>query len=367
MEETKPENNGERTNKKKMALVVFAVLGVVGAVVLYLYLGYQATHISTDDAFVDGHIHTIASKIPGTVKEVFVDDNQLVKKGDLLVEIDPADYDAIVRETSSGLGAEQARLTEIGARVEAAKRQLAELRAGVETARANLELQEANLGQAGRDEKRAEALFASDAYSKERYEKTKTAYDVARAQVKAAQEQLRQAEIAVETQKAVVLQVESAGASQRSTIKQKAAQLDTAELNYSYAKIYAPADGYITKKSVERGNQIQAGQPLMAVTALNDIWVIANYKETELKKIRPGRKVSIKIDTYPGKRFRGTVDSIMAGTGSVFSLFPPENATGNFVKVVQRIPVKIVLDKDTDAGHLLRIGMSVVPTVVVGK
>ncbi len=367
MEENKTGNNKLGNHKKKIAMAVFAVFVVFGAIVLYFYLGYKATHITTDDAFIDGHIHTIAPKIQGSVKEVFVDDNQLVKKGDLLVEIDPADYEARVDETSSSLGAEKAKIAEIAARVEAAKQQLAELRAGVETARAGLELQEADLAQAERDERRAEALFAGEAYSKERYEKTKTAYHVSMARVKAAREQLRQAELTVETQKAVVRQIESSGSSQQSTVRQKAAQLDMAELNYGYTKIYAPADGYITKKSVERGNQVQAGQPLMAVTELNDIWVVANYKETELKKIKPSQKVTIKVDTYPDRVFRGRVESIMAGTGVVFSLFPPENATGQYVKVVQRVPVKIVLDRDTDAGHVLRIGMSVEPTVIVGK
>jgi membrane fusion protein (multidrug efflux system) len=360
-------NNKLGNHKKKIALAVFAVLCLFGAMALYFYLGYKATHITTDDAFIEGHIHTIASKIPGTVKDLFVDDNQQVKKGDLLVEIDSVDYEVRVNETSSNLGAEKAKIAEITARVEAAKQQLAEVRAGVEAARANLELQEANLGQAERDGRRAAALFATDTFSKQQYEKANTAYEVSKAQVKAAREQLRQSELTVETQKAVVRQIESSGASQQSTVKQKAAQLETAELNYGYTKIYAPADGYITKKSVERGNQVQAGQPLMAVTELNGIWVVANYKETELKKIKPAQKVTIKVDTYPDKVFRGTVESIMAGTGVVFSLFPPENATGQFVKVVQRVPVKIVLDKDTDAGHALRIGMSVEPTVIVGK
>ena len=367
MEENKTEYNKQGNNKKKIALIVFAVLGVFGAVVLYFYLGYKATHITTDDAFVDGHIYTIASRIPGTVKEVFVDDNQRVKKGDLLVEIDPVDYEVRVDETLSSLGAEKGKISEITAGVEAAKQQLAELRAGVGASRANLELQEANLGQAERDERRAAALFATDTFTKERYEKTKTAYEVSMAQVKAAREQLRQAELSVETQKAVVRQIESSAVSQQSTVKQKAAQLGTAELNYGYTKIYAPADGYISKKSVERGNRVETGQPLMAVTELNDIWVVANYKETELKKIKPSQKVIIKVDTYPGRVFRGTVESIMAGTGVVFSLFPPENATGQYVKVVQRVPVKIVLDKNTDAGHVLRLGMSVEPTVIVGK
>ncbi|MDO9530463.1 MAG: HlyD family secretion protein [Syntrophales bacterium] len=133
----------------------------------------------------------------------------------------------------------------------------------------------------------------------------------------------------------------------------------------SYTKIYAPSHGYVTKKSVEVGNQIQIGQPLMAVVPLDDVWVTANYKETELDKVKPGQRVEIRVDTYSGKVFEGTVQSIMAGTGAVFSLFPPENATGNYVKVVQRIPVKIVLDKGSNRDHIFRIGMSVVPTIII--
>jgi membrane fusion protein (multidrug efflux system) len=361
------ENDNGGLKKRKIAAVTLVVLCLLGAAVLYFYLDYKAVHISTDDAFVDGHIHTIAPKIQGTIKNVYVDDNQRVKKGDLLVEIDPADYQVKVDETSSSLAAENAKVGEIRARVEAAKEQLAELEAGVETCRANLELQETNREQAERDAKRAEALFASEAYSKERYEKTGTAYNVSKAEVKAARERLHQAEKGVETQKAVVRQMESTGLSQQSTVRQKSAQLDTARLNCGYTKIYAPADGYITKKSVEYGNQVQAGQPLMAVAELDSIWVVANYKETDLKKIKPSQKVTIKVDSYPDREFKGTVDSIMAGTGAVFSLFPPENATGQYVKVVQRIPVKIVLDKDADKSHVLRIGMSVEPTVIVGK
>lgn len=141
--------------------------------------------------------------------------------------------------------------------------------------------------------------------------------------------------------------------------------METAALQKGYTRIVAPADGYVTRKSAEAGNQVQAGQPIMAVVPLGDIWVIANYKETQLAKIKPGQEVEIEVDTFKGKTFKGKVDSIMAGTGAVFSLFPPENATGNFVKVVQRIPVKIVFEKGTDPDHLLRVGMSVVSTVLV--
>jgi len=361
-EQIKPDSR-----RKKIAIAVFGLIFIVGVVILYLYLGYRARHITTDDAFIDGRIHTIASKVNGTVKTVHAKDNQLVKKGDLLIEIDPLDYEVKVREALSALNTEKARLSEIEARIETSRRQLSELYAAIETARANLDLQEATLKQAERDMKRAEGLYKEEIIPRERYEKAETAYKVALAQVRSAREQLKRTEAAIETQRAIIKQAEAARSSQVSAISQKEALLRESELNYGYTRIYSPAEGYITKKSVEPGNQIKAGQPLMAVVPLNDIWIVANYKETQIEKIRPGQKVKIKVDTYPGKVLNGTVDSIMAGTGAVFSLFPPENATGNYVKVVQRIPVKILLDKDADREHILRIGMSVVPTVIVER
>lgn len=364
MEEAKPSNNNRR---KKLAFIIFAIIAVIGALTIYFYLSYKSTHITTDDAFVEGRIHVIASKVSGTVKEIHAEDNMSVKKGDLLLEIDPVDYSVRVNEALSGLNAEEAKLSEIDARIEAAKKQLLELAARVEVAKANLSLQESNLKQSVLDIKRAENLFKNEAISKERYEKTKTAYEVSLSQVRAASEQLRQSEISVDTHKSVVKQLEALKPTQLSEVKRREAQLEIAKLNFGYTKIYSPSDGYVTKKSVEIGNQIQSGQPLMAVVPLDDIWVTANYKETQLEKVRPKQKVKIKVDSYPEKIFWGKIDSIMAGTGSIFSLFPPENATGNYVKVVQRISVKIVLEKDTDKEHILRMGMSVVPTVIIEK
>ncbi len=362
-DEPKPNN----TKKKKIGIIILLSIILIGSVILFFYLRYKATHISTDDAFIDGRIHTISARIKGAVASVYVQDNQQVKKGDLLIEIDPADYHAKVSEAESGVHAEKSRLTEVGARIEVARMQMAEMKAAIETARANRQLQEANLEQAEKDAKRADNLYKLGTISKDRYEKTQTAYTVALAQAKAAQEQLKQAEKTLETQTAVVQEVEALRVSQLSVIKEKEAKLDAAELNYGYTKIYAPADGYVTKKSVEVGNQVEVGQPLMAVVALNDIWITANYKETQLEKVRPGQKVTFKVDSYPGKNFTGKVESIMSGTGAVFSLFPPENASGNYVKVVQRVPVKIFIDKETDTEHVLRIGMSVVPTILVNK
>lgn len=327
----------EPKDNKKKKIIILSALGAIAALAFTaLHIIYGFSHITTDDAYVTGRIHTIASKIPGTVKVVRVDDNQSVKKGDLLAEIDPLDYEVKVNEAEAALLAERARLLDA--------------EAGIKNAEANLEVETVAFNQADLDRKRGEALFKDNVIPKEKHEKILTAYDMASAKVKAAKESLEKARSLKELEE--------------SLIKQKEAALKAAQLNLSYAKIYAPTDGYVTNKSVEAGNQIQPSQPLMALVALDDIWVVANYKETQLKNVRSGNRAVVRVDTYPGKAFTGRVDSIMAGTGAAFSLFPPENALGNYVKVVQRIPVKIVFDKATDEGHVLRIGMSCVPTII---
>lgn len=365
------ENEGKPNNRRKKiaAFIIFPLLIVIGAVVLFFYREYKATHISTDDAFVDGRIHVIASKIPGTVKVLYVNDNQSVKKNDSILEIDPADYDVRVKDTQAGLETEKERLSEIRNRVETVKKQLTEIMASLDAARANLELQKANLDLAKVDYQRAESLFKKEVIPKQQYDSAKTRYEVAVAQVKATQDQVKQVEASLETQKSLIKQTASGLPTQEAQVRQREAVLKGAELNLSYTKIYSPTDGYITKRTVEIGNQIQAGQPLMAVVPLSqeDIWITANYKETQLERVKPGQKVEIKVDTFSGKKFYGRVESLMSGTGAVFSLLPPENATGNYVKIVQRIPIKIILDQGTDPSHNLRIGMSVVPTVLVNS
>lgn len=359
------ENAAAKAGKKKIALMVFGAFWIVAGVAVLLFMNYKRTHISTDDAYIEGRVHIVASKIPGTVKAIHVADNQMVKKGDILLELDDADYEARTEESRAGLAVERARRPEALARLEAAKRQLSEMNYRASAAKATLEAARAALNQAGLDIKRAEGLLKEDAIAKEKYEKTKTAYEVALSQLSAANELHLQTTAALSTQASLIKQsgaaVETAGA----TIAFKEASLKSAELNLGYTKITAPANGLVTKKSVQGGNQIQPGQPLMAVVPLDDLWVTANYKETQLRKIRPGQEVSIRVDAYPDRKFRGRVESIMAGTGSVFSLFPPENATGNYVKIVQRVPVKISIAADSDPEHTLRVGMSVIPTVLL--
>jgi membrane fusion protein (multidrug efflux system) len=364
--EEKKENFNQR-RKKKIAFILFPAIIIIGAVILYMYLQYKKTHITTDDAFVDGRVHVIASKVPGTVKTLYICDNQFVKKNDPILEIDPVDYDVKVKEARAVFQAERERFSELQDRVNTAKRQLIEVIASLEAAQANVELQKANLELAKVNLQRSEFLLKKEAIPRQQYDNAKTTYEVALAQVKAAQDMFKQLEASVETQRALIKQTESSLPTQEAQIRQKEATLKGTELNLGYTKIYAPTDGYITKRTVETGNQIQAGQPLMAVVPLGqeDIWITANYKETQLERVKPGQKVKIKVDTYPGKVFYGRVDSVTAGTGAVFSLLPPENATGNYVKIVQRIPVKIILDKEADPNHTLRIGMSVVPTILI--
>jgi len=293
---------------------------------------------------VESHIHAVAARIPGLVKSVTVRDNQLVKKGDLLLEIDPADYHLRVRGAAAALGIATNETSGDYARVDGAKAEVSQ--------------SQARLAQAEIDLQRGKALFSREIIPREQLERLVTARTVAAAQLQEKEELLHrvQAEAGL-----------SGSGSAKAKIAQRSAQLDEAALNLSYTRVFAPTDGFITRKGVEPGNYIQTGQPLMAVVALNDAWVTANYKESQLTHVRPGQAVEFTVDAFPGRKFRGTVESIMAGTGAAFSLLPPENATGNYVKVVQRIPVRIAIDPQSDPTHLLRVGMSVVPTVLVKR
>jgi len=355
-------NAFNKENKRSMTFVALAI-GIAAIICIVFYMYYRSSRITTDDAYVEGNIHTIASKVSGTVKTIYIKDNQFVKKGESLLEIDSVDYDVKAREATFAYEVEKAKSTETYYKLDVAHKQSAQINAAIETAKANKDLAEANLKQAKADMKRAENLLKEEAISKEKYEKTKTALDVSEAQMKASTERIKELEASIETQLSIIKQTDAGLTAQKALVDSRKATMDGALLNKGYTQILSPVDGYITKKSIEPGNQISTGQPLCAIVPLEDIWITANFKETQIAKIRPGQKVDIQIDTYSGKTFRGIVDSIMAGTGASFSLFPPENATGNYVKVVQRIPVKIILEKNTDKDHLLRIGMSVAPTV----
>jgi membrane fusion protein (multidrug efflux system) len=377
------EGNGSdstaRSSRKKRALGIFLVASLATVAIGAFYWWWRQTHIATDDAFVEGRIHPVAARIQGTVVEVLVRDNQQVRKGEPLLRIDPEPYAVRAAAAASALSAASADLSAARSDTRAsredlaaAQAQLAQARSAADAARAKVSLAEVRLAQADRDAERARSLFERNSISRERNEKAMTERLVAKAQDDVAREELRLAEAAVAAQeasiaqrKAVIGQREARIGQREADVRQKESALAEAKLYQGYAGVVSPADGYVTRKNVEAGQVVSPGQLLLAVSDLSDVWVVANYKETQIEKIRPGQPARIRVDTYPGKVFQGKVESLMAGTGSAFSLFPPENATGNYVKVVQRVPVKIVLEKGEDPGRLLRIGMSVVPTVLV--
>jgi membrane fusion protein (multidrug efflux system) len=378
---------------KKKAAILFLLFLAAVLVIALAYRQYRSTHVGTDDAYIEGRIHMVSFRVEGKVVEVLVRDNQAVKAGDPLVRIDPeplsvreSGAESAVAGSAADLAAARADLLAARADVlaaekelEGAKAQLTQVSARIEAARAKTALSSARLSQARRDAARMKALWEREVISRESYEKAQTDADVAQSQERLDKEELRLAEAAVPPQEALIAQREAVLVQRRSVVTQRGARigqqeaqlrqressLAEAKLLRGYTTIVSPADGNVTRKSVEVGQVVAPGQLLLAVAALDNVWVIANYKETDIARVRPGQDVDIRVDTFGGKKFRGRVDSIMAGTGSAFALLPPENASGNFVKVVQRVPVKILVSPGEDPEHVLRIGMSVVPTILV--
>lgn len=385
---------------------------VLALIAVFAWTVVTAGRESTDDAQVDARISPVAARVNGTVVRVAVDDNQQVDAGTVLVELDQRDYQVAVDKARAELADAEAGalaaqsnvpitsttaasnvtsarggMAQAAGGVSAAERELDAARARLTTAQARVREAEANAAKAARDVERLRGLLAKDEISQQQFEATtaaaeaqKAAADSARSQVAEADAGIRVAESklvqarAGEQQSQAELRTAQTGPSQIAATKARAssaearvqqarATLAQAELNLQYATVKAPARGVVSKKSVNVGQVVQVGQPLMAIVQVDDVWITANFKETQLKDVRPGQRAAITVDAYGGRRYNGKVDSIAGATGARFSLLPPENATGNFVKVVQRIPVKIVLDPGQDPQHLLRPGMSVVPTV----
>lgn len=335
-------------NKNGKTSFILIILIVVASGAGLLWWKYSKTHISTDDAFIDSHTFTVSSRIPGRILEVYVNDNRQVKKGELLAMLDPSDFEQQVKEAEASLVLAKNETSGEYALVEAAK-------AGVSQAGAAME-------QATLDLKRAQSLYEKDVIPKDQLDRLTTALKVAEARYAEASQKLKREEANLGLAK---------NGGKEARIAQREAKLNQAKLNLSYTRIYAPSDGFVTKKTMDSGNFVQPGQPLMSIVDLENIWITANYKESQLTDVKPGQPVEFEVDTYPGKKFIGKVDSLMAGTGSAFALLPPENASGNFVKVVQRIPVKILIDPSSlsksQTEHVLRVGMSVVPTILTEK
>ncbi len=333
----------------KPVLMVLAAVVVIGAIVATFYAIHAAQFVETDDAYIEGHVITISPQISAAVKTVLVDDNAVVHKGDVIVQLDPSDYQVAL---------DQARATQaaMAGKLQQAKSEIDSAKASVDEARAEVDVAQANSENADADYKRFMNLSTSNAgaVSRQQMDSASAAKRSNDAQVEQAKAKLIAAQVEVETKQATELAADG-------DLQKAIADVHKAEVNLSYCTIRAPSDGKITRKSVEPGSYVQTGEQLLALVP-DQVWVVANYKETQLEKMKPGQPVSITVDAYPGEELHGHLDSIQSGTGSRFSMLPAENATGNFVKVVQRIPVKILID---NPDRPLSPGMSVVVEVDV--
>ena len=389
-----------------LGVVVLAVLGV-GA-----WIWLTAATESTDDAQVDAHLTQVAARVGGTITKINIDDNQLVDAGTVLVELDPRDYQVALDKSRAELADAEAGavaalsnvpitsttaesnvatarggVAQAQSGVAAAEKEVEAARARLVTAQARLREAEANATKAARDVERLRGLLAKDEVSQQQFDTTSAAAEAQRAAADSARSQVAEAESGIRVAESKLAQAQVAeqqahaelataqtapsqiaatkarASSAEAHAQQARANVAQAELNLQYAVVKAPVRGVVSKKGINVGQVVQPGQPLLAIVQLDDVWVTANYKETQLKSVRPGQRATVDVDALGGRTFNGKVDSIAGATGARFSLLPPENATGNFVKVVQRIPVKIVLDKGQDPDRLLRPGMSVTATV----
>ena len=394
-------NDSAETNGNRK----FAVIGVVLLIVLgAAFFFWRSTYVEdTDDAQVDGNLYQISSRIAGQVVKVTVDDNQTVQAGQLLAEIDPTDYQVALDQAQANLASAQAEyaqatvnvpITQVtvgtmvsttASDVKGSTDMVAQAEKQVEAANARVAEARANAQKAQADVDRYTPLVEKDVISKQQYDAAVAAAAASKAAVAEAEAEVLAAQNAVASARQRLAQAEAQSAQSvkngpdqvrvqqsRATaaaaaIQQAQARVEQARLNLSYTRITAPVAGIVNKKNVEVGANLAAGQDLMTIIPLTDLWVTANFKETQLTHMRAGQKVTIKVDAYGGRKFSGAVTQIGGATGSMLSLFPPENATGNYVKVVQRLPVRIDFTnlQQEDGDYVLRPGLSVTPAVEV--
>ncbi|HXE12927.1 MAG TPA: HlyD family secretion protein [Bryobacteraceae bacterium] len=410
------EQIGGRSRSRRVRMVVFAILilAIIAAIPIY---NYYDSRESTDDAQIDGHIVPISSRINGTILSVLVNDNQLVTAGAELVKLDPANYQAQLAQAEANVASAEADadaakvnvpIIEINtssqikttgadvlvarAGVDAAQKQVDAANARLASAKAQLAQAEANNNRAQKDVVRYKELVDKDEISQSQYDAYFASAQASAAQVDTAKAGVNEAAHNVAVAQAAIAQAKaklnsanvterqsrSSAPQERATskakyeaaqaqLKQAQASLELAKLNVDYTILRSPVTGLVSKKNAEPGMRVSPGQQVMAVIPLDDVWITANFKETQLTRMKVGQEVEIKVDAYGGRKYKGHIDSIAAASGARFSLLPPENATGNYVKVVQRVPVKIVLDPGQNQDHLLRPGLSVEPTVLLNS
>lgn len=351
--------------RSKVFWIIVAIIIAAGLAIGIPWYLYSRNYISTDDAFIEGHIVPVSSRVAGYAVNVYVNDNQFVHQGDLLVKLDPRDYEVRVQQAQAAGEAAGARFSGADNQHKQSQVKVNVAQESFREAQAQVAAAEAQNQRAQYDLARYQELYKTGVVTQQLYEHTETAAKAAAANVQAA---LRRADAArgeVASSHAAALAAADALRQEHASLDQALAALEQARLQLSYTEIYAPENGYVTHKTVQTGQYLQPGQAMLTIVE-PDIWVTANYKETVLTHMQPGQPVKIRIDAYPGTTFHGHIESIQRGSGARFSLLPPENATGYYIKVVQRVPVKIVFDELPDLQHYhLGPGMSVEPAVNV--
>ena len=326
-----------------LTLVVLTLLVIAGMAIWH----YEKTHESTDDAYTTGHVHQISPRVSGLVTEIWVDDNQHVKTGDLLVKLDPRDYEVALERNQANLDQSRAQVLQAQAAVIQARAGLEQAQAQVAQAQAQVTQAGAQYQVAGVNYGRNSALFTKDtrAVARADVDTTKSNLDATKGGFEAAKANTQAAEANVDAARSIQQSRDAELAVARAAVETAEANVEDARLQLSYCWVLAPCDGRVSRKTVETGFRLSAGQSVLAVTE-DVVWVLANFKETQLEHVKVGQRVRIPIDMFKDHPFTGYVDSIQNGSGATYSLLPPDNATGNFTKIVQRVPVKIVFDAD---------------------
>ncbi|MEO8794685.1 MAG: HlyD family secretion protein [Daejeonella sp.] len=336
--------------KKKFIPFILGGLFIAALIFGFTKYKYASNHEETDDAQVEGNISPVAARVPGYITDIFIEDNQLVKEGDILVKLDDRDLQNKVAQAEAALENAKANLQVVRANVTSS-------RSNISTGGATIDAAKTKVWQAKQDYNRYANLIKDGSITQQQFDAVKAARDAAEAQLQVAIRQQNSSQAATNATGSHI-------AVAQSQITQRQTELDFARLQLSYATIKASSSGFIAKKNIQVGQLIQPGQALFAVVRDNKLWVTANFKETQLENIKAGQPVTVKVDAFSNKEFKGTVESFSPATGAKFSLLPPDNASGNFVKVVQRVPVKIYLEKDKDLENL-RAGMNVKAIVSV--
>ena len=361
-----PVVNGAQLAKLNSPWFIWPATGVL-AVLLFFGLDYLVTaftHESTDDAFIAAHVVSIAPRVAGQVSTVHVLDNQMVRSNDLLVEIDPAGYSTTAAQKQSSADAQEANYKAFLAGLDLMSVKVATAEATADQSKADADAAEATDTRAQADFQRSRELRKQDTISSQEFDAAQAAAKEADANLIAARQKAVADASKINEAKAQLDATKAGVGMALAQFRQAQTTVQSAQLDLSYTKIFAPCDGRVTRKAVESGNYVQVGQQLMSIAPV-DVWVIANFKESQLKKMKPGQLAFVTIDALGGRIFRAHVDSVQAGSGAAFSLLPPENATGNYVKVVQRVPVKILFDEPRPADRTLGPGLSVTPSVHV--